>query len=498
MRPFLLVSVLVLSATLSQAVTYETDQVIQGDDTATGDAFGISIITDGEWLVVGASSEGGTGAAYVFRYDGSQWLQTQKLQPSDLGSGDAFGLGTSLCNEWLFVSAIGHDAAATDAGAVYVFQASGASWTQTQKLLPTGLDSGGVAADNFGRQPECDGTSMIVGMPGYDDGGSSGTNYGAGVVYTESGGTWSHQQTVFRTSAGAGASMGNNVNIDGDTLVLGGTLDHPVVNNGGVDVYRRSGATWSLEQTILNPDNANTNFGTSANSIVGDSLVVGDYQDVVSGASDAGSVRYYTRSGTTWTLQATLTSPTITASDQYGQEVFLSSETLLFVGETGGEQVHRYDLDGGAWVLDTSLDAVESGSIFGIAVYDSLTQLFIGDSGTSTGGTVYAYTIPASEQNQGAFFGENGLFYGEDKAGLADSMDLTTDALDALYGLLIIFLFGLVGLKSAGSIGGGIGAAGGFIWNLAFGLWPFWYVLFVVVGAAAFIGVRQRGGGMDA
>ncbi|KJF92483.1 hypothetical protein UB34_20400 [Photobacterium leiognathi] len=72
---------------------------------ASNDGFAINLdlSRDGNLLVVGAYSEDGAsngiseqGAVYVYRYDGTNWTETQILRASDAASGDLFGKQVSL------------------------------------------------------------------------------------------------------------------------------------------------------------------------------------------------------------------------------------------------------------------------------------------------------------------------------------------------------------------------------------------------------------------
>ena len=57
------------------------------DDGAAQDGFGLSVAISGDTAVVGAlwDDDNGTssGSAYVFRFDGSTWLQEAKLLPDE-------------------------------------------------------------------------------------------------------------------------------------------------------------------------------------------------------------------------------------------------------------------------------------------------------------------------------------------------------------------------------------------------------------------------------
>ncbi len=88
----------------------------------------------GEWIVVGASGDDemctvtpdcNAGAAYVFRFNGVLWFQVQKLTPSLPDAGDRIGFSAAIDGDVLVLGAIRDDEFGEDAGAAYVFSASG-------------------------------------------------------------------------------------------------------------------------------------------------------------------------------------------------------------------------------------------------------------------------------------------------------------------------------------------------------------------------------------
>ena len=95
---------------------------------------------------------------------------------------------------------------------------------------------------------------------------------------------------------------------------------------GSVYVYFRSGTTWSLEQEINNPSPvASDNFGVSVSiNSTGDRIVVGAYLEDT-GADAAGSVYVYSRSDTTWSLEQEINNPTPVADDRFGYSVSINS-----------------------------------------------------------------------------------------------------------------------------------------------------------------------------
>ena len=117
-------------------------------NTAALDNFGYAaaVSSDGSTLAVGAVTQGGSGAAYIFVRTGPSWSQQTMLKASNADLGDTFGDAVALSDDGstLVVGALGEDSAATGvggdqadntasfAGAVYVFRRTGGPrWFRT-------------------------------------------------------------------------------------------------------------------------------------------------------------------------------------------------------------------------------------------------------------------------------------------------------------------------------------------------------------------------------
>jgi len=162
---------------------------IKASNTGAGDRFGLTVIGDGlagDTLVVSAPLEdsaatgvGGdqasddapdSGAVYVFTRTGTTWSQEAYLKASNTGAGDFFGGEATLSGNRLAVSALSEDSgatgidgdqtsnAATDAGAVYLFERCG-GWTQTHYIKASNT----AARDAFGHGLASDGDDLAVG-----------------------------------------------------------------------------------------------------------------------------------------------------------------------------------------------------------------------------------------------------------------------------------------------------------------------------------------------
>jgi hypothetical protein len=119
--------------------------------TSTFSRFGQSVDVYRNRFVAGASEDGGTGLAYVQRFDTgtSSWVAEQTLIGADTQSGDELGMDVSLTSSGAYVSAPGQDGVATNAGAVYAFTFGGTQWTQANKIAPTVLSAGNRFGTNI-------------------------------------------------------------------------------------------------------------------------------------------------------------------------------------------------------------------------------------------------------------------------------------------------------------------------------------------------------------
>src|SRR3972149_686544 len=100
-----------------------------------GDALGISVAVSDDVAVVGAfgadceSGFGDCGAAYVFRFDGSNWREEKKLTASDAEAEDSFGRSVSAKGDVALVGTpYGNYAAGSACGAAYVYRFDGSPW----------------------------------------------------------------------------------------------------------------------------------------------------------------------------------------------------------------------------------------------------------------------------------------------------------------------------------------------------------------------------------
>ena len=106
----LLVGFALLSAPPSRAVTQAK---LLASDGAAGDRFGSSVAISGDTVVIGARGDDDngsmSGSAYVYRFNGTSWVETQKLLASDGADFEAFGGGVAVAGDTAVIGAYGDD-----------------------------------------------------------------------------------------------------------------------------------------------------------------------------------------------------------------------------------------------------------------------------------------------------------------------------------------------------------------------------------------------------
>ena len=296
---------------------------IKASNTEAGDMFG-NVALSGDTLVVNAVSEGSTatglngdqsdnsaaaaGAVYVFTRDAAGvWSQQAYIKASNTEAGDAFGSRLEISGDTLVVGASDEDSAATgingdqsdntdvDASATYMFTRDPAGiWSQQAYIKASNTDAGdkfvsiALSGDRLavGSRAEDSATTGINGDQ------SDNSAAGAGAVYAftrDAAGAWLQQAYIKASNTDAGDAFGASVEISGDTIAVGATLedsaatgidgdqsDNTAVTAGAVYVFTVDGAgAWS-QQAYIKASNtdAGDEFGSRV-ALSGDTLAVG-------------------------------------------------------------------------------------------------------------------------------------------------------------------------------------------------------------------------------
>jgi len=384
------VSVSVLGVELTQKPTIEFCESdfaqLRPSDGADGDSFGCCVAMDGNLIIVGADGDDDnghkSGSAYIFRDNGSGWVEEDKLFASDGGALDYFGSSVSIDINTVIVGAPEYNYSSNGFGSAYIFRYNGSNWMEEQELLA----SDGAEDDWFGYSVAIDDNIVIVGAPGDDDNGSlSGSAY----IFTPNNvdpNNWVQQAKLTASDGAEYDWFGQSVSIDGNIVIVGAYADDDNgSSSGSAYIFRYNGSNWVEEQKLLASDGAeDDSFGRSV-AIDGNIVIVGADGDDDNGSS-SGSAYIFRYNGSNWVEQQKLLASDGTFGDDFGGAVAIDGSTIV-VGAAGdmyygyrSGSAYIFYYNGSGWVEHEKLLAsdVEEDDGFGSAVATSDKTVVIG------------------------------------------------------------------------------------------------------------------------
>jgi hypothetical protein len=298
-------------------------------DRLTEDRFGASVAlsSDGSVGVVGVPGDDTAvdrdgGSARVFRRAGAVWTEDATLVDSEgLVSYAFFGRSVAMDADATrtVIGAPGDHVGGPNAGGARVFVRAGPGWIEEAAFASSRYEEQGSVGESVSMS--ADGSRVAVGAP--NRGGVSGR----ASVFVRSGTRWAEEVLLTRPSSSYAAHFGSSVSLsaDGSRLLVGGGQlpERTHLSERGVAfVYVRSGSSWSLETSL---GSSELGYGyASALSADGTRAIVGAY--LSGGTIRVGSALVFARSGSTWVHEATLRAPDGAHYDIFGASVAITAD----------------------------------------------------------------------------------------------------------------------------------------------------------------------------
>lgn len=357
MRPFFLLSLLLLATHISAQIQYQRKLGVN-----TGAGFGLGVAVSNDVLVVGriTTEENGPfnhskGEAFVHRFQAASqtWSYPFKINAFDASKNDQFGGSVATNGVLVACGAHGQDKdavgsnAVSDAGAVYLFKRNPANleWKFFQKLVV----SDRTESDHFGYQVSMAGNLLIASAP-YQDTDGQGQNAlsNTGAVYVfepDTAGFWRETAKITPNQADRSdaSGFGSAISTDGRSIMVGApaenliTVDTIIEQVGAAYLFERDAfGHWQQVLKVV-PDRARKYAGTGEGvSVSGDWAVVNTEVDTVwydngghSGYHGTYRVLHRNQQGT-W---------------GHHQNLAASASWLGVVDSTFGQQVYLHDRD---------------------------------------------------------------------------------------------------------------------------------------------------------
>ena len=346
-------------------------QTLVSSDISSSDDFGHGLDLSGNYLVVGAPGENSNhGALYIFKNIGGTWTQQQKLVSTVSGNmGRTARL--SIDGDYIVTGGTSDDSdSLSNSGAVYIFKKDEGveTWTQQATLrAPTPIANG-----SFGNKTRINGSIIIVGQP---NDGDNGANAGAVYIYQRSGTTWSFVKKFYSSDVATGDQFGSSVSISENDVFVSAMYDDSQGSDAGKGyIYPRKSTqnfyitqpgtyrtdlqicgidyktnevevtgsvtpekTWANEQKITASDKASNDYFGHSVSLSGDYAIVGAYNK----NSATGAAYIYTRNASTWQWvgEQKIQASDKASSDYFGYSVSLSGDYAIvgaYGEDTGG------------------------------------------------------------------------------------------------------------------------------------------------------------------
>jgi len=303
---------------------WQQTQKLYATNPIVSDQFGTAIAMDGTVAVAGTARDGGgtqQGAAYVFRLSGGTWVKEQKLNAS--GATYTFASSVAINGNLVLVGAPSETSSGVlFSGAAYVFEYTGSSWQQRQRLVP----SDPAVSDSFGAAVAINGDSAVIGATGGDDGG---TDSGATYIFRLIGSTWSQSQKLLASDDAAGDWFGSSASMSSTLLVIGAKNKYgPGLYAGAAYAFRKQSNTWVQENRLVVPTVTGQDYVGTSVAVSGETVLVGAPGSDFTALNGGRAWLYASSCSSNPAPVLTVTSPVNNSSYTQGQSVaFAASAT---------------------------------------------------------------------------------------------------------------------------------------------------------------------------
>lgn len=313
--------------------------------------------------------------------------EVAKLVAGDAAAMDAFGYAVAVDGDIAVIGAYGDDDLGSESGSAYVYLRDAAGvWNLQQKLTA----SDGIADDRFGWSVALDGDTVVIGIEGWD---FDNPPLGAAYVFTRDGtGSWSERQKLTAFDGAPGDYFGKSLALNGNTIVVGAQGDDGSGTNldvGSAYVYTRDATgVWSLQQKLsVASSSASDSFGSQVD-VESDTAVIA--------AAGAGSAYVFTRDSEGVWSQHQILSPADATANGFGKSVGLNGDNIVIgatlddqAGVNAGAAYLFLRNSSGVWSQQQKLVAGDAadGDYFGYSVDIDGMNLVVSAGGVDDNGT---------------------------------------------------------------------------------------------------------------
>ena len=402
--------VIIINFILLAAITgYSQETILYPSDALENGMFGANVASYNNLLAVcawGGNSNVSLGSAvYIFRYDGVNWNQEAKLIPSDASMEGQFGLGgISIYENYILIGENGNNSNGSNSGAAYVFKYNGTTWIEEAKLTPSDADE----EDSFGWSVAIRGDYALIGASYKPVNGL--TLSGVAYLFRKEGMEWIEEAKLIPSDPTQNAIFGNDVALGENYAYIGAPRAYyGTIKTGVVYPFKKEGQEW-VEQEKIYPSDLieNQGFGYQI-SVEENKMAIGVYNGIENGDYERGAAYIFNFDGTNWIEEAKLIPSDLVEEDMPAYDIAVHDTKVLISlrGEHNTGTLYLFEKEGSEWeqkLKINSSNAVDYDQ-YGRRVSLSEEFIFTGAFGNSTEGTgvgatyIYDLTIALNAES---------------------------------------------------------------------------------------------------
>ncbi len=305
---------------------------ISASSSVPDDYFGCSVSIDGDYVVIGVEGNSQFDYIDVFKREGTNWIQQDRLSYSNGSFIHYTGPSVSIKGDYIIAGA-----KYSRPGTTYIFKNNGGDWNQQFEF---NINTS-IIHDYFGTSVAiCE--DYAISSTGQSDTGGT-TLLDSAHIFKREGADWFQQTQLVSPDGSWGNSFGCSASICKDFAVVGANEDNENGDYAGsVYIFRHEDVNWIQQVKLLAPDGSpGDRFGSSV-SINSNYVIIGspkDDDDI--GGTDCGSVYVFKNNGTGWTQQKRLTALDADIVNNFGCSVSIGGDYVIIGAEGDNDNGHN-------------------------------------------------------------------------------------------------------------------------------------------------------------
>jgi hypothetical protein len=250
--------------------------------------FGTAVALNSNWAAILAPTDDAPGAVdvgsiFMYMYDGSKWVQKQKIMIADASARESLN-SVAINGDTMVIGSPYRG----QIGGAFFFRRSNETWNLIQKVNPPDLSQN---FQDFGSAVAISDRYIFVGSPNYAAGGLAKSGSVSVYSYTSSGMTFVKSLNGTAANSAFGAALA----VDGTNLAVGApqAIGKESLAEGSVFLFSESGGAWNNISTATKKGTVLAEkFGASV-ALLGNKLLVGSPNRSVTNKTAAGRATYY-------------------------------------------------------------------------------------------------------------------------------------------------------------------------------------------------------------